>query len=254
MDMYVITGGSSGLGASLIRQLEPLDTQTVCLSRSRPSGRCIHIPADLSRPASAASAMASVFQGTSPGTAASVTLINNAGTLHPMGPAETFLPDQVLSNTSVNLVAPILLTTLFLSATRGFKGKRRIVNISSGAAYKTHRGWSLYCAAKAGLEQFARCVALEQETAGARVTIINFNPGVMDTPMQDAIRQATEDQLPSRSRFVSLHETGDLADPDLVAGYLIRGLNAGGLVTGTTYTLEDFKAREKKPGTDPSES
>ena len=49
-------------------------------------------------------------------------------------------------------------------------GGGTIVNISSVCARQAWAGWSTYSAAKAGLEQFAKCLYLEHREQGLRVT------------------------------------------------------------------------------------
>jgi benzil reductase ((S)-benzoin forming) len=184
--------------------------------------------------------MVSVFKETDFSGVSSVTLINNAGTLSPIGPVQGLEQGGIISNTNVNFMTPIVLTSLFIREFQEFSGDKRVVNISSGAAMTAYEGWSLYCASKAGLEQFTRCVAKEQERWDAGVLIINFNPGVMDTDMQATIRKASEQQFPARQRFVDLHKNQVLMDPDIVAACLLRGLEVGDLVSGETYGLADF--------------
>ena len=240
MDMYIITGGSRGLGASFVRHLESTDALVISLSRTKPQGRCVHKPVDLSRPEILSEVMTSIFKETDFSGVSSVTLINNAGTLPPIGPVEGLDQGEMIFNASINFMSPILLTSLFLREFQEFPGDKRVVNISSGAAMTPYEGWSLYCASKAGLEQFARCVAKEQERANSGVLIINFNPGVMDTDMQVIIRETSDEQFPARQRFVDLHKNQVLMDPDIVAACLFRGLDAGDLVSGETYGLADF--------------
>ncbi len=240
MDMYIITGGSKGLGASFLRHLESIDAVVVSLSRTKPPGRCIHKPVDLSHPESLDEVMGNLFKETDFSGVSSVTLINNAGTLPPIGPVQGLEQEEIIFNISVNFMAPIVLTSIFIREFQEFPGAKRVVNISSGAAMTPYEGWSLYCASKAGLEQFTRCVAKEQERLDSGVLIINFNPGVMDTDMQAIIRGTSEQQFPARQRFVDLHKNQVLMDPDIVAACLLRGLGVGELVSGETYGLADF--------------
>ena len=240
MDMYIITGGSRGLGASFVRHLESTDALVISLSRTKPPGRCIHKPVDLSRPELLSEVMVSIFKETDFAGVSSVTLINNAGTLPPIGPVQGLEQGAMIFNASINFMTPMLLTSLFLREFQEFPGDKRVVNISSGAARTAYEGWSLYCASKAGVEQFTRCVAKEQQRAGSGVLIINFNPGVMDTDMQAIIRETSHGQFPARQRFVDLHKNQVLMDPDIVAACLLRGLDASDLVSGETYGLADF--------------
>ena len=49
-------------------------------------------------------------------------------------------------------------------------GGGTIINISSVCARQAWAGWSTYSAAKAGLEQFSKCLYLEHREQGLRVT------------------------------------------------------------------------------------
>jgi NAD(P)-dependent dehydrogenase (short-subunit alcohol dehydrogenase family) len=82
-----------------------------------------------------------------------------------------------------------------------------------------------YCAAKAGMDHFSRCVALDeaQHAHGARV--VSLAPGVIDTDMQVQLRGADAAQFPDRSRFVSLQTDGALSSSQDAAARLVRYLN-----------------------------
>jgi NAD(P)-dependent dehydrogenase (short-subunit alcohol dehydrogenase family) len=90
----------------------------------------------------------------------------------------------------------------------------RILFVSSGAAHRTVRGWAVYSATKRGAETFFDTLAAEAPD----VTVVNVNPGVMDTEMQTVIREAA---FPERARYVGLYERGELPDPVDVARRII---------------------------------
>jgi benzil reductase ((S)-benzoin forming) len=62
----------------------------------------------------------------------------------------------------VGLEAPALLTAAFLRATDGWGIRASVLNISSGAGRRAIAGWSVYCAAKAGLDQLSRVMAEDE--------------------------------------------------------------------------------------------
>jgi len=68
-----------------------------------------------------------------------------------------------------------------------------LVNISSGAAHSPREGWSAYCAAKAALAMLTRATALEYAARGLRC--YGFQPGVVDTDMQVAIRASGMNEI-----------------------------------------------------------
>ena len=56
----------------------------------------------------------------------------------------------------------MLLTSAFLRATAGWRCARKVLNISSGLGRRAMASQAAYCAAKAGMDHFTRCVALEE--------------------------------------------------------------------------------------------
>jgi NAD(P)-dependent dehydrogenase (short-subunit alcohol dehydrogenase family) len=74
-----------------------------------------------------------------------------------------------------------------------------------------------YCAAKAGMDHFTRCVALEEalKTNGAK--LCSLAPGVIDTEMQEQLRAADSNSFPDQSSFLNLKSSGALAAPSEAA-------------------------------------
>jgi NAD(P)-dependent dehydrogenase (short-subunit alcohol dehydrogenase family) len=135
-------------------------------------------------------------------------LINNAGSVQPVGPLESQDPAAVASAIALNVAAPLMLAAAVVQATKG--KQRRIVHISSGAGRSAYPGWSVYCATKAALDHHARAVALDAQQG---VRICSLAPGIVDTAMQAEIRATPEERFPMRQRFVDLQRNGDLASP-----------------------------------------
>lgn len=52
-------------------------------------------------------------------------------------------------------------------------------------------------------------------------------PGVVETDMQQQIRETDQEDFPKRDKFVQLHERGQLSDPDEVAGQIWSLLQRG---------------------------
>ncbi|MGK9939449.1 SDR family NAD(P)-dependent oxidoreductase, partial [Salmonella enterica subsp. enterica] len=86
----------------------------------------------------------------------------------------------------------------------------------SGAARRPVEGWSAYCAGKAALDMFARSVNAEYASLRAErgVRAVALAPGVVDTGMQAAIREADFAQV---ERFRSLKANAQLTSPDEAA-------------------------------------
>ncbi len=227
MRLTIVTGASRGLGAALADLLLEPGQRLVCLARSPLTGLAQRarakgceldvLQAELADPAAAAAALEahlSAIDGTS---ISEARLINNAGTVLPVRPAHKLSATDVAGSVAVNLAAPIALSSAFLRATGNWAADRKILNISSGAAHTPYPGWSVYCATKAGLDQFSRCLALEQQALARGARIVSLAPGVIDTDMQAEIRAVAPGDFPAQPRFLALKASGQLASPEAAA-------------------------------------
>lgn len=147
-------------------------------------------------------------------------LVNNAGVLQPVGPLETQDPAAVSRAVALNVGAVLALSAAFAQATRQVSD-RRILHISSGAARDAYAGWSVYCATKAALDHHARAVAMDHSQA---LRISSVAPGVIDTEMQAEVRATTEENFPTRQRFVEMKREGRLRSPDQAGRDLVEFL------------------------------
>ena len=148
---------------------------------------------------------------------ASATLINNAGVIPRIGPLSEADADDLSHALRVGLEAPMQLTSAFLRATANWPGQRKVLNISSGLGRRAMASQAGYCAAKAGMDHFTRCVALEEalKTSGAK--LCSLAPGVIDTEMQEQLRAADSNSFPDQSSFLNLKSSGALAAPSEAA-------------------------------------
>ncbi len=64
------------------------------------------------------------------------------------------------------------------------EGGGLIVNVSSHAARNAFPGWGAYCASKAALASFSRCLAEEERSHGIRVSTLTL--GSVNTPLWDS--------------------------------------------------------------------
>lgn len=106
-------------------------------------------------------------------------LCNVAGTA-PLQPIEAITPDIWRRNIDINLSAPVLLTA---AAWPTFQKQRRgvVVNVSSMSSIDPFPGFSIYAAAKIGLNMFTRTTADEGKPINVRAVAIA--PGAVETPM-----------------------------------------------------------------------
>lgn len=113
-------------------------------------------------------------------------VINNAATIGPQArladlDAEAF---DTCQRTNLSGAAAVITAAWRHMARNG----GRILNVASGAAVRPIEGWAAYCASKAGLVMLTRQVALEGEADG--ILAFALAPGLVDTAMQGAIREA----------------------------------------------------------------
>ncbi|MEO5671952.1 MAG: SDR family NAD(P)-dependent oxidoreductase, partial [Ramlibacter sp.] len=171
--LTVLTGASRGMGLAMAGQLLDAGHDLLCISRKHNDAlalqatglqrRCEQWPMDLARP-DAAAARLEAWLANLPGAAtlASVTLINNAAMVPAIAPLAALPAQEIADAMRVDLEAPLLLTSVFLRATREWKAARKVLNISSGLGRRAMASQALYCAAKAGMDHFTRCVSLEE--------------------------------------------------------------------------------------------
>ena len=155
-----------------------------------------------------------------------IILINNAGWIGEIKPVGSLQVKEMRTQINVNLLAPMYLTNAFVSAYKDSKAKKIICNISSGAASKPMEGWGGYCSTKAAIAMFTMVAA--KENSNSRFRFFSVAPGIVDTQMQEEIRQANELDFPQIERFKSYKEKGDLSSPELVASkisYLLEHEN-----------------------------
>jgi benzil reductase ((S)-benzoin forming) len=115
----------------------------------------------------------------------------------------------------------MLLTDCFIRHTDPLKVPKSVINIGSGAAISPYAGWGPYCSSKAGLEMFTRTTSLEQLSKTHPVRILSLLPGVVDTSMQNKLRNSDIADFPMKPRFEQLYRENLLSRPNEVADKII---------------------------------
>jgi benzil reductase ((S)-benzoin forming) len=233
--LTILTGASRGMGLAMAQQRLAAGHDLLTLSRkpsevlaaqAEQAGRqCEQWPQDLARAETAAARLETWLQSQDPGELASVSLINNAGMLPRIAPLDDIPGTELAESMRVDLEAPMLLTAAFLRATAGWRLPRKILNISSGLGRRAMAAQAPYCAAKAGMDHFSRCVALEQASLPHGARICSLAPGVIDTDMQVQLRGADAARFPDLGNFVGLKEKGMLSSPPEAAARVLAFLD-----------------------------
>jgi benzil reductase ((S)-benzoin forming) len=238
MKLLIITGGSRGLGRALCEQFLARDYKVLEFSRSAP--HTYSIQTDLADPEQSRRVVANALASTDDSQLDELIIISNAGMLEPIGPTSSKPHSDLIGNLNTNFVSAILVLTEIIKRFQAAACRKVIVNISSGAALKGRAGWSLYCAAKAGMENFMRALALEQQVQPQPFLPINIDPGVIDTEMQALIRGTSPEDFPDVEMFVQRKEQGLLVAPEKVAAAVVRILEQPSLSFGERYKTSEY--------------
>ena len=151
-----------------------------------------------------------------------VRLIHNAAMLSEPGDIAGSDPANLAQSLRIGLEAPVALTAAFLRATADWTGAdRRVLFVSSGLGRRAMAGSAAYCAQKAGLDHFARALALEEQARPGGARGASVAPGIIDTDMQKQLRGADLQRFPERARFDEFHRSGALDTPATAAARLI---------------------------------
>lgn len=233
----VITGSSSGIGAALLRRIVKSRTNLNCLAVGRNQQK---LEAARSQAVSATDTSHSIEKikivaagvSTPDGISSVVSALNNApvkyvihnaGVLGPIAPLLDIDRETWRQVVATNLEAPLFLTQALIPnlkqcAAEGYTP--RVLHVSSGAAVNAYEGWGPYCITKSGLNMMYRCLSMELSHHG--IVVGSVRPGVVDTPMQDEVREykGPKEHFPAMNKFHDLHKSGKLESADTVAAYL----------------------------------
>ena len=242
----LITGAGRGIGREFALQLARRGTSVALAARSTDQldevaaairaagGTVITVPADVSR----AEDRANLIRTVEAEFGAVDTLINNAGTVEPLGPSARATDADWESALRTNLVGPALLSTAVIPAMTE-AGWGRIVNISSGIVAHPGGmiGGNVYAATKAALE--AHTINLAAELRSTGITVNAYRPGSVDTGIQEWIRAQDPARIGEElhAGFTQAYEQGRLISSADSAAALIAFLDEHGNDSGVIWDI-----------------
>ena len=199
-DVVLVTGGSSGIGRSLVEHLAG-DYHVVTVARriERLRDRYADDPdvtpyeLDLADTSAVVSTMRALLEeyGHVP------YVVNNAG-VNPAAPTTEVTPETLERAMQVNAFAPVYVMRELLPAMREH-GFGRIVNVTSGAALDCPAGAGPYSASKAALNVFTVTAAREHAEEDIRINLMSPGPCrtemAPDAPMEPSACHPTADYL-----------------------------------------------------------
>ena len=232
--LYILTGASRGMGLAMARQLLLPGHTLLCISRTDQPALALSAHDaetallqwrhDLADSGPICSRLEKWLCDQDAAGWASATLINNAGVIADIGPLSDIEPNALARVLRVGLEAPMALTAAFLRATQAWPSERKVLNISSGLGRRPMASQAGYCAAKAGMDHFSRCVALEEALKPNGAKVCSLAPGVIDTDMQHRLRNADLAAFPDLDAFVQLKTKGHLMSPEKAARQVLAYL------------------------------
>ncbi|HVP66947.1 MAG TPA: SDR family NAD(P)-dependent oxidoreductase [Anaeromyxobacteraceae bacterium] len=226
--LAVVTGTSSGIGRAVADALLARGWEVVGVARRDAPIRQAayhHARLDLGDEGALSAGLDAALGEHLGRPRARIGLVSNAAVLDPVGAVATLDPAALARAFAVNVIAPARLLALALAG----RGTARLtaVNVSSGAATRPYAGWGAYCSTKAALRMVGLVAAAEAEASGTRgVSVVSYEPGVVDTDMQASVRALEPGAFPMVKRFRDLHAEGRLVPPAApaaeIAGLLDR--------------------------------
>jgi len=189
LSVALITGASRGIGAATARSFAAAGHQLLLLARPsaefqrladelRAKGTHVETAEiDLSDPTAVGPGVGDLC---SRGLVPSV-VVNNAGAAWTGALAEMPL-ERWQWLLQLNLTSVFQVCQAVLPGLRERGG--HIINVSSHAARNAFPDWGAYCASKAALASFSRCLAEEERSNGIRVSTLTL--GAVNTPLWDS--------------------------------------------------------------------
>lgn len=250
MKYAIITGASKGLGEAIAKRL--IQEQIAVVSVSRTENEDIkmlalekglfyqHYSCNLSLEEEVQEVFLEIAHCIFQKDPKEILMFNNAGAIEPIQTVGQLDPTPVVRSIQVNLIAPILITNLFLNKAQLTNTTIQVINVTSGAAVHSIEGWSVYCSSKAGVNMFTQTAALEQAQLNSNNKIIAFSPGIMDTNMQETIRSSSKEAFKDLERFKGYKEKNMLLKTDEVANALIDLLLSDNVESGKVYNIKEL--------------
>ncbi len=236
--VVLVTGGASGIGLSSIERALEEGAYTVIadlpgsdgeqqaqrLDKQHP-GRCRFVPVDVSDTAQVDAMVSTTVEQFGSLDA----VFNNAG-IGGVCPADEYPDEDFQKIIDINLVGVFRVARAALRQMYT-QGSGSIVNCASILGVFGQSGTAAYTAAKAGVVNMTRTLALESATRGVRVNSIG--PGYIDTPL---LSQLDDEMLQG---LISLHPIGRLGKPEEIANaFLFLASDEASFVTGANLLVD----------------
>jgi len=213
----LITGGTSGIGFELARQLQQRGNTVIVTGRDQQKLDAatralpgVHaFRSDVSDPRAIAALHGSVLAQFP----ALDVLINNAGVMRNLNLNQDRDLNDVTREIEINLSGPVRMIQQFLPHLKTRNGAL-IVNVSSGLAFIPLPVSPVYCATKAAIHSFTQSLRVQLDGTG--VAVVELAPPAVETPLL-------------RGEFAAETNGQKAMDVKVLAKQAIAGIEAGKL-------------------------
>ena len=181
----LITGGNSGIGLQLVRQLHAKQNHIIVVSRTQNQWGDLQalqpevtlLQCDLADNEQVLGLVRRIKEK-----AATLDMLVNCAAIQntPRLIDKDFSFDDIAPEVTTNFVAPVWLSHLVLPDLMA-RAEAAIVNMSSGLAFYPKTTSAIYCATKAALHSFSQ--SLRYQLAGTSVSVMEVILPLVDTPM-----------------------------------------------------------------------
>lgn len=220
MKTVILTGSTGGLGKCLASRIQELsDTELICVYRNEVkfqqfmSENKLGCKGYKTDPEDDYLTVCEQISEESD----EIILILNAFAIVPLKAVGTLNAEEINSMVDGNIKQIVHTLNAVICYCKSNNMRLRIINLDSGAADFPLKGWGNYCASKAYVNAFLSVINMENPS----YKIVSVDPGVMDTGMQEVIRQTPLDIFDKVDDFIAYKTNGVLRKPDEVAEFII---------------------------------
>ncbi|MER8084839.1 SDR family NAD(P)-dependent oxidoreductase [Streptomyces sp. NPDC058316] len=238
--VFVVTGGSSGIGLAVARRLASEGAAVVIGARRKDigegaaesiratGGRALFVPADVSVEADAAALVTAALSefGSLDGA------FNNAGSVNASGPVSNI--DGAAWNAEIAQNVTSVFNCLKHQIPEVLKTRGAIVNNASNMGVVALPGVAPYVAAKHAVVGLTRATALEVAEQGVRVNAITT--GGVDTPLARTSMLTSDEAV---AQISAMHPVNRIARPEEIAPFVAFLLSDdASFITGAALAID----------------
>lgn len=242
--VVLITGASSGIGASTSKRFAQFDATLVLVGRNlqkltEVANECEKIskikPLAIAVNLTNEDDVKRIIKSTITNFKKLDVLVNNAAVIQ-LGSIETTTLAQFDSIMNTNVRAVFHLTNL--AVPHLIKSKGTIINVSNINGIRSFPNVLAYNMSKSEIDQFTRCVALE--LASKQVRVNSVNPGIVDTPLHKRAGRTEEICKEFLEHSKTTHPLGRVGKPEEVAEAIIFLANESqsSFITGISLSVD----------------